>query len=129
MAGGCTYLIYSKFKIADKYIKSKFASYLVLILAFFSLVYPRTLSFDHIVILTFFFIFVSLGCDMFGIFSLKSANLLGEISYSIYLLHGIVLYVCFIFFKLVDIGKISQTLYVLLMPVVGFIFICYIFIH
>ncbi len=49
----------------------------------------------QILLMAIFFSFVSLGNSIFGILSLPAVVLLGEISYSIYLLHGIVLYMCF----------------------------------
>ncbi len=41
------------------------------------------------------FIIVSSGNTLFGLLTLKPAKLLGEISYSIYLLHGLLLYLVF----------------------------------
>lgn len=38
------------------------------------------------------FLLITLGCSFFGLLSSKPARRLGELSYSIYLLHGIVLY-------------------------------------
>ncbi len=38
---------------------------------------------------------MALGNDLFGLLSRRGLKTLGEISYSIYLLHGIVLYVVF----------------------------------
>jgi peptidoglycan/LPS O-acetylase OafA/YrhL len=46
-------------------------------------------------LLTLFFIPVALGNSMFGLLTTKAAIMLGEMSYSIYLLHGIVLYIFF----------------------------------
>lgn len=45
------------------------------------------------IITTIFFTIVALGNNLFGILKSKSLNFLGEVSYSTYLLHGIILYV------------------------------------
>ncbi|WP_162379926.1 acyltransferase family protein [Citrobacter sp. NCU1] len=41
------------------------------------------------------FILICSGCDIFGILKIKSARLLGEATYSIYLLHGPLIYITF----------------------------------
>jgi len=57
--------------------------------------YPDSQSLVHVLSISLFFVPVALGNDMFGLFMNRASILLGEISYSIYLLHGIVLYVLF----------------------------------
>ena len=42
-----------------------------------------------------FFIIVALGNSIFGVLRLPAVVLMGEISYSMYLLHGVLLYICF----------------------------------
>lgn len=51
-------------------------------------------SFDYLPILLngAIFILIVNGCDLFGVLKLKISRVFGEISYSIYLMHGIVLY-------------------------------------
>ncbi len=85
----------------------------------FSLFYPNTLDIVHVLSISFFFILVTLGNDMFGLFSLKSSQFLGEISYSIYLLHGIVLYLSFKYFFFVNIRNVTLISYLKYMPVLG----------
>lgn len=89
------------------------------------LIYPKTLSFEHDIMMFVFFLLVILGNSLFGLFTLTSAKLLGEISYSIYLLHGSVIYLCFSYFKFLDIKTITLTNYMLLMPLIGLLVVVF----
>lgn len=75
--------------------KSRFGSLLAAIALLLAVVYPHTLTLLHIIVFSFFFIPVALGNSLFGLFTSKASVLLGEISYSVYLLHGIALYFLF----------------------------------
>ena len=68
-----------------------------------------------------FFVFVLFvnGCDLFGLLRSKPAILLGELSYSIYLMHGIVLYAVFTYQSLIDLPHSNLTFCSFLMPIVG----------
>ena len=46
-------------------------------------------------LLTFAFVVISCGNDLFGLLTLHSTRMLGRMAYSVYLLHGIVLYTAF----------------------------------
>ena len=59
----------------------------------------------HISLMTMFFILVVAGGSIFGILNWKVSLVLGEISYSIYLLHGTILFVLFSYFELPLIHK------------------------
>jgi peptidoglycan/LPS O-acetylase OafA/YrhL len=63
-------------------------------------------------LLALLFLLVACGNDLLGVLRLKGSRLLGEISYSLYLLHGIVLYVVFTFV----VGRDTAATW----PVVGF---------
>jgi peptidoglycan/LPS O-acetylase OafA/YrhL len=66
------------------------------------------------------FVFVAAGNDLFGILSTKAAFLLGTISYSFYITHGIVLFVVsHLFNRWVPISLLSPLEYWLLMGVVA----------
>lgn len=41
------------------------------------------------------FILIANGCDLFGIFTLRTCQVFGESTYSMYLLHGIILFISF----------------------------------
>jgi peptidoglycan/LPS O-acetylase OafA/YrhL len=68
-----------------------------------------------------FFFPVCLGSDMFGILNSKYMKALGDISFSIYLMHGLVLYVVFTFLFPLVINTIDFFLYLTLMPIVAVI--------
>lgn len=119
MVGGIASYIQQKVSIQDSIIKSKLCSLTSLVAIAFSLFYPNTLDIVHVLSISFFFILVTLGNDMFGLFSLKSSQFLGEISYSIYLLHGIVLYLSFTYFFFVNIRNVTLISYLKYMPVLG----------
>ena len=78
--------------IAQKRIVSYIAVLAVVILFnFFNDGYGKM----QILLLALFFMPVALGNSMFGLFKLPATVLLGDLSYSIYLLHGILLYFLF----------------------------------
>ncbi|WP_417663029.1 acyltransferase family protein [Pseudomonas sp.] len=58
-------------------------------------VYPTAYGYPQYILITIFFIFISSGNDLFGVLTLKLSRTLGELTYSIYLLHGLVLYISF----------------------------------
>jgi peptidoglycan/LPS O-acetylase OafA/YrhL len=81
------------------YLSGSISAILSLLLLVFSIVkFDDPLGFIPLAILTYFFCVVASGNSFFGILNLRVSRLLGEISYSIYLLHGITL---FIFIRLV----------------------------
>lgn len=126
MVGGIASYIEQNISIPDYIIKNKFCSLASLVAIVFSLFFPDTslffpnpLGILQVLSMSIFFILVTLGNDMFGLFSLKSSKFLGEISYSIYLLHGIVLYLSFSYFSCVNIQNISIIGYLKYMPILG----------
>ncbi|MCI5145108.1 MAG: acyltransferase [Candidatus Electrothrix sp. AR3] len=76
--------------------QSKLASYLsigcLLVLFMF---FRNSYGEWQLLLMAIFFLCVSLGNSLFGILELPSLVLLGEISYSVYLLHGLLLYISF----------------------------------
>lgn len=75
------------------------------------------------------FCFVANGFDFFGLLHQQGLKVLGELSYSLYLTHGVVMYVCF---NLLNLSDFSQPMshYVLTYPlvfllVVAFAYACY----
>ena len=106
------------YKISTSVMRSKLISSLTIVIIGFIIFYPRTLDLIHVVLISMFFISIVFGNDIFGILSLKSSILLGEISYSIYLVHGIVLYLTFSVFNLIKIETLSIKEYVTFMPLI-----------
>lgn len=119
VVGGLTAYILTLNKISPKLIKSKYASLLTLSLLIGSIFHPFTFSLSHIVFISAFFMLVAFGNDLFGIFQLKSSILLGEISFSIYLLHGMLIYLLFTQFHIINFKEINATTFILLMPIVS----------
>jgi peptidoglycan/LPS O-acetylase OafA/YrhL len=54
---------------------------------------PSPFAPPNLILLTLFFICIAAGNSLFGLLSAKSSIALGELSYGIYLLHGLILYV------------------------------------
>jgi peptidoglycan/LPS O-acetylase OafA/YrhL len=59
--------------------------------------YPTVFSMVPYCCASLVFIVIACGNDFFGLLTLSASRLLGQISYSIYLLHGLLLYVTFTF--------------------------------
>jgi peptidoglycan/LPS O-acetylase OafA/YrhL len=59
--------------------------------------FPLAYAFAPFVLLTVFFCIVAAGNDLFGLLTRPAARKLGEMAYSIYMLHGLVLYATFTF--------------------------------
>ena len=62
---------------------------------------------------------VARGNSLFGMLTSRASILLGEISYSIYLLHGVVLYVLFTKTTVVDVSRFSLSEFFYFMPLVS----------
>ena len=117
--GGFSVFVNQKIQFTDSFIKSKFVSSITALAILLALFYPRTFSPIHAAIISLIFILVVLGNDLFGIFSLRSSILLGKISYSIYLLHGAILYFAFTYFEIIDFNNYSLQEYLVFMPIVS----------
>lgn len=78
--------------------KSKAYSMLIMVLlAVLVHQFPTSHGNIQIAILTVIFFGISCGNNVFGLLSLKVSRILGEMAYSIYLLHGLILYIFFNF--------------------------------
>lgn len=119
VGGISSYIIYHQ-KPTLK-IKSKLYSTINLFLILVAIFYPNTLDSYHVIVISSFFLLTLAGNDLFGIFSLRSSMLLGEISYSIYLLHGIVLYLIFTNINLITFAEFGFNNYLLLMPFISIV--------
>lgn len=115
--GGLASYLHRQEFVAEDRMKNKFISVLTLLAVIGAVFYPTMFDIYHVAIISLFFILVALGNDLFGVFSLKSSALLGEISYSIYLLHGVILYFAFTVCNVVEIRSYSLQDYLLLMPI------------
>jgi peptidoglycan/LPS O-acetylase OafA/YrhL len=115
-----------------KFSNLKMISLLIVPLLMLSVVYfPNPRDAGAQVLLFLAFCFIACGNDLFGILTNKLARLLGEISYSIYMLHGVVLFVTFNFVIGLPAAKsLTPTMYCLVIfaisPIlIGLSFITY----
>jgi peptidoglycan/LPS O-acetylase OafA/YrhL len=92
------------------------ASLIALVSISAAIFYPNTMDIVHVLMITVFFIAVVLGNDIFGLFSSRASIVLGEISYSIYLLHGILLYVLFTVANPLDLADYTIEEFMVLTP-------------
>ncbi len=118
IGGGGAY-VYQRVKIPESFITNKLMSSLSLLVITFAILYPIGYDFVHLILVAVFFLLIAFGNDLFGIFHLKSSILLGEISYSIYMLHGVVLYLVFTVFNSVKIQHDILQNYLIFMPVIS----------
>lgn len=117
--GGLIALAVKVIEIPNKIVDSRLASSLSSVLLLGLIFYPNTMDIVHHLMMFLFFFLVVFGNSIFGILRLNASRILGEVSYSIYLLHGLILYLLFTQFNLYDIKEIKPKYYVLLMPVVA----------
>ena len=120
--GGIASYIYKKYndQIEFDNVKLSFFNLTILLVA---LLYPHTYDIFHILIIFLFFIVSALGNDLFGLFSKRSSILLGEISYSIYLLHGAVLFFVFKLYPIIEFKSYTLSEYFVFMPMISVIVI------
>jgi peptidoglycan/LPS O-acetylase OafA/YrhL len=92
------------------------ASWLAVATLAAALFYPNTMDAWHVLLIALFFLIISLGNDLFGLLTRSASLALGEISYSIYLLHGIVLYTLFTVWTPLDFDGLPMWQFLLLTP-------------
>ncbi|WP_412723317.1 acyltransferase family protein [Alteromonas sp. D210916BOD_24] len=100
-------------------------SILSFLLVLMTLSYPNTLDLFHILMISVLFLFVAAGNNLFTILSSRAALVLGEISYSIYLTHGILLYWAFCDGSGITINHLSIKEYALFMPIFSIVVILF----
>ncbi|PXL88391.1 hypothetical protein DMS95_28260 [Klebsiella variicola] len=99
--GGCVYFVNKSTNhiVNVFFFKRKSLSFLSCLFVAIAMLTPAKSNILLFSVFSFlFFLNIVMGNDLFGLLSLRTSKSLGEISYSIYLMHGIVL---FVFFKLV----------------------------
>lgn len=82
----------SKSIMVEKLSASKMCSVITFILIVYCLLFTRYWSIQQMLICSVCFIFIVNGCDVFGILNSNTLKKIGDISYSLYLTHGVVLY-------------------------------------
>jgi peptidoglycan/LPS O-acetylase OafA/YrhL len=127
LAGAIAPLLkYYNYKI--KNINSKYIS-VIIIVAFVCLLPFRKYVVLYILLYSLIFTLIALGNNLFGILHNKTLRIMGEISYSTYLLHGIVLFIAInAFYGNTEMRKLDATEYYVyifwLTPIVIFVSLC-----
>lgn len=97
LIGGFTAAIRAKnFKLVSKYADHYLVTIAIItsiLIALFA--FEKSYNVLPVLLITLFFIPVALGNTLFGLLKWESSIFLGEISYSIYLMHGFILYLTF----------------------------------
>ncbi len=107
------------------FVGSRYGSAMTLAVLIFALFYSGTGNILHVFSVSLFFLLIVLGSSMFGLFRSRASVLLGEISYSIYLLHGIVLYALFSSGNIIDLTEVSLLQYLYILPIVALLVILF----
>jgi len=116
--GGLASYVVKRFETHSQ-ITGKIPSTINLVLIIAAILYPNTLDAFHVAIISSLFILTLLGNDLYGLFSLRSSIVLGEISYSIYLLHGVVLYVVFTIINPIEMNEYKIKEFMFFMPLMA----------
>lgn len=97
-AGGMLAAVLSRMASVRAFARTRLASCLsIACIAIAATAFPTAYLYTPLLLLSLAFILIAAGNDIFGILSHTASKSLGEIAYSIYLLHGIVLFTCFYF--------------------------------
>lgn len=94
-AGGIAAAYLVKKDFVKKYCSGKWASLVILALIAVIFLYPDLGHPVPFISICLVFIMIAAGNDVFGLLSNRLTRYLGMVSYSLYLLHGLVLFVCF----------------------------------
>ncbi|MFK4751340.1 acyltransferase family protein [Oceanobacter antarcticus] len=121
IGGGVAFLFH---KFGDyisrlNFLNSKAFSLFLVLIIYLVLTNRNSMGVFQMFLMGLLFFFIAAGSSIFGVLNSRYSILLGEISYSIYLLHGFVLYLFFGFFVNPESYTIFQ--YSLFMPVVALI--------
>ncbi len=101
-----------------KYIDNIFVSIIITTALLYAVFYKELYDPLPISLVALFFISIAWGNSLFGLMHKRASILLGEISYSIYLLHGAVIYTLFTLLEIIDLKAITATEHTYLMPLV-----------
>lgn len=95
--GGAIPALLNKYAHWNKPIQNGYASTIILGAAFLLLAFPNPYNIGSLCLLTVIFTLIAKGGDIFGLLKSPIVQFLGDISYSTYLLHGLLLYTFFHF--------------------------------
>ena len=98
--------------------KCSFSSVVVSIFLVLGMFFSQGYSVTQMLVVGVSFVMIALGNDVFGILRGNGLKALGEVSYSIYLTHGLVLYLLFSVFEMFSFKSNNFFHYIILLPVV-----------
>ncbi|NKG29799.1 acyltransferase [Erwinia rhapontici] len=113
--GGACWYFSEKY---SKIINSSLAGLLSLIITTLSFLLTDSYSYAQMIIVGMLFILVCSGNDMLGLLRAKGLVVLGDMSYSFYLTHGIIIYYAFSVFKLQETSLPYLYTFSALLPVI-----------
>ena len=113
VGGSITYI---NTRFIKNFIDSFWGSVIVLLMISATLFYAEPYSGLQLVLLTIIFFAISSGNSLFGLLRKEASIFLGEISYSIYLMHGIFLYFAFTTFPIISVKNTLIGEFLLYMP-------------
>ena len=96
----------------------KATNVIVIGLSVLSLFFTEPYTFSQMIPLAVIFAFIANGYNFFGMLYNNGLRILGEVSYSIYLIHGAVLYFFFSVLNIIDFNTTSLYSYYLSFPIV-----------
>ena len=102
----------------SSFAKSRTASFVVLAFIAAGMLIDQGYSIFQMLVLGIPFIMIALGNTIFGVLESKGLKTLGEVSYSIYLIHGLILYMLFSVFNVFSFEKGSALQYIASLPIV-----------
>jgi peptidoglycan/LPS O-acetylase OafA/YrhL len=103
---------------ATSLLQGKGAAFIAIILIVTALFQHKEYSTLQMLFLAVPFAIISLGNDIFGLLKNHGLKSLGEVSYSIYLTHGLILYWAFSTFNIFDFSKAGIFTFIALLPFV-----------
>ena len=115
--GGISAYIYKKITSLKEVIENKIFSFIAICSLLYALTFKDMYQLMPIVMTSIFFILIALGNSIFGLLKKDASIFLGEISYSIYLIHGFIIYLVFTILKFRDLTKISSQEHTYMLPV------------
>ncbi|MCG2611045.1 acyltransferase [Flavobacterium sp. SM15] len=115
---------------------SQSISLIILVLSVVSVIFfNHGKDFIPVLISTIIFIFITFGNSFFGILHWPISRKLGQITYSIYLVHGIILFIAFNYIiGIVEVSKFSvfnywKTIAICIFPILFLCQVCYLYIE
>lgn len=116
--GGIAYYVK---QLNIKFLKSHVCSIIAIIICLIAFTQTTSYSWYQMILIGTLFILISSGNDIFGSLRKNGLVYLGDISYSIYLTHGFILYAAFTVFNVYDLSGVSRVGFYILFPIIFFV--------